>query len=85
MFRLRVILAGPLMLSACSTDALEPGRTADTLAADTQCRTTRQPDGGLSVNCILWERITTTTTTTTTLPNGETVTTVQRTQTRDDL
>jgi hypothetical protein len=36
--------------------------------------------GGSTMDCTLWQR-TTTTTTATTLPNGETVTTVERTET----
>lgn len=81
MFRRCAVLAAALTLSACSTGAPEPVRSADA-AADTRCRTTRQADGSSSINCILWER--TTTTTTTTGPDGESRTTVERTRTGGD-
>lgn len=77
MLRLSIILTIGLTLSACSTGVTESVRAAD--ASDAQCKTTSQPGGGSTMDCTLWQR--TTTTTTTTLPNGETVTTVERIQT----
>lgn len=79
--RLCIILTTGLTLSACSTGVTASLRAADAAAANAQCRTTPQPGGGSTMDCTLWQRTTTTTTTTTTLPNGETVTTVERTQT----
>ena len=81
MLRLCIILTTGLTLSACSTGVTASLRAADSAAANAQCRTTPQPGGGSTMDCTLWQRTTTTTTTTTTLPNGETVTTVERTQT----
>ena len=78
--RLCIILTTGLTLSACSTGVTAPLRAADAAASNAKCRTTPQPGGGSTMDCTLWQR-TTTTTTTTTLPNGETVTTVERTQT----
>ena len=77
--RLCIILTTGLTLSACSTGVTESLRAADAAASNAQCRTTLQPGGGSTMDCTLWQR--TTTTTTTTLPNGETVTTVERIQT----
>ena len=88
MLKFHAILAiGPvtgLALSACAASPTEPLRSADT-AANTQCRTTLNADGGRIMDCTLWERTTTTTTTTTTTgSNGESRTTVERTQTGGD-
>ena len=76
------VLATGLPLSACAAGPAEAVRSAD--AAKAQCRITSQPGGGSSMDCTLWERTATTTTTTTTRPNGETTTTVERTQTGGD-
>lgn len=84
MLRFCILLATGLALSACASGPANALRSADAAAADTQCRTTREPGGGSSVNCTLWERTTTTTTTTTTGPDGESRTTVERTQTGGD-
>ena len=81
MLRLCIILTTGLALAACSTGVTESLRAADAAASNAQCRTTLQPGGGSTMDCTLWQRTTSTTTTTTTLPNGETVTTVERTQT----
>ena len=78
MLRLCIILTTGLTLSACSTGVTESLRAADAAASIAQCRTTLQPGGGSTMDCTLWQR---TTTTTTTLPNGETITTVERIQT----
>ncbi|MBK1970117.1 MULTISPECIES: hypothetical protein [Brevundimonas] len=84
MLRYCAVAAAGLTLAACSASPAQVLRSADAAAANAQCRTTPQPGGGSSTNCTLWERGTTTTTTTTVGPNGESVTTVERTQTGDE-
>jgi len=84
LLRYCAVLAAIIGLSACSTGPMEAMRAADAAVANAQCRTTPQQGGGSSTNCTLWERSTTTTTTTTVGPNGESVTTVERTQTGDE-
>jgi len=74
-----ILLFTGMALAGCTSGPSSFVHAADRMADDSRCVTRPTADGGKTMSCSLWER----TTTTTTLPDGQTVTTVEHSNTGD--